>query len=220
MHTATVSIGGRDSMAANADCGCGAKDAAQASPAYKRALWIVAGLNAGMALIGGAVAVLGHAVSVQADALDFLGDAVATAIGLVLVGCAARTRSKTAVVQGLALGALGLLTLGVAAMRAVSAAAPMAQSMGVYGVAGLAVNVACAMLLLRYQGRDASARAVFLFSRNDAIGNVAVLIAAGLVALSSSRWPDVIVAAVLAVLFLHSSVSIVREARHELEGVP
>ena len=189
-----------------------------ASPAYRRALWIVVGLNGGMAVVGGLVAVFARTVSVQADALDFLGDALATGIGLVLIGRSPLVRANAALWQGLALGALGALTLGSALWRAFVAGVPEALSMGAYGLTGLAVNVTCALLLMRHKGHDATDKAVWLYSRNDAIGNVAVIVAAGVVAVTATKWADLAVAAVMAGLFLQSSVLIIRQARGELRS--
>ncbi|NEX91145.1 cation transporter [Caulobacter sp. 17J65-9] len=199
------------------DSCCGAVENLDgASPSYKRALWLVVALNGAMFLIGGTIAVLGRTVSVQADALDFLGDALATGVGLVLIGRSARVRSTAALWQGVALAALGLFTAGSVLWRVFVGTHPEALSMGAYGTLGLIVNVTCALLLVKHQGRDATARAVWLYSRNDAIGNVAVLVAAGLVVATATRWPDLVAAAVIATLFLHSAFTIIRDARGEL----
>lgn len=200
------------------DCDtCGAKAAEKAdSPAYVRVLWIVVAMNAAMFVLGAVITAAGGSVSVRADLLDFLGDAVATGAGLLLVGQAKRVRATASLWQGLALAALGLFALGSALWRAYSGTAPEPFGMGLYGVLGLSVNMGAALLLLKHRKGDASVRAVWLYSRNDAIGNVAVLVAAGLVALWSTRWPDVIVGVAIASLFLHSAFEIVRGARREL----
>ena len=202
-------------------CGCEPDQAAlnAAAPEYRRALWVVVGLNAAMFLVGGTVAVFGRTVSVQADALDFLADALATGVGLILIGRSAYTRATVALWQGVALGALGLFALGSAIYRVGVAVQPAADAMSVYGALGLAVNVTCAVLLLRFRAGDATARAVWLYSRNDALGNVAVLIAAGAVALTRSRWPDLAAGAIIALLFLGSASGILRQAVAERREV-
>ena len=205
------------------NCGCEPDESALegATPAYQRTLWIVVGLNAAMFLVGGTVAVFGRTVSVQADALDFLGDALATGIGLILIGRSSYARATMALWQGAVLGALGLFALGSALYRVVAAMQPSAEAMSVYGALGLAVNVTCAVLLLRFRAGDATARAVWLYSRNDAFGNVAVLIAAGAVALTGSRWPDLAAGTIIAILFLSSANGILRQAvaeRRELQA--
>lgn len=185
------------------------------TPGYVRALRLVVVLNAAMFFLGGAIALMGRSVSVQADALDFFGDAVATGIGLALVGAAAQIRNRVAFWQGTALGGLGLFTLGSALWRIQFPATPAASAMGLYGVLGLAINVASALLLLRHREGDATVRAVWLYSRNDAIGNIAVLAASGVVAWTGSHWPDIAVGAVLAALFLHAAYEILRQASRE-----
>ncbi len=203
-------------MTADGEDACGV-DLAGATriPEFVRALRLVVALNAAMFVLGGAIALIGKSVSVQADALDFLGDAVATGIGLALVGAAASIRNRVAFWQGTALGGLGLFTLGSAVWRIMAPATPVASAMGFYGVLGLAINVASALLLLRHRDGDATVRAVWLYSRNDAVGNVAVLAASGLVAWTGSRWPDIAVGAVLAGLFLHAANEILGQASRE-----
>lgn len=193
-------------------------EAAARSPGYVRVLWLVVAMNAAMFVIGAVVTAASGSVSVQADLLDFLGDALATGIGLVLIRRSARTRAQVSLWQGVALGVLGLLALGSAVARAMSGNAPEPLGMSVYGILGFAVNLSAALLLLRHRQGDASVRAVWLYSRNDAIGNVAVLGAAGAVAVLGSRWPDVIVGVILAALFLSSAWEIIGRARRELAG--
>jgi len=206
------------SVGSSDGCGAGA-DEADGAPEYVRALWIVVVLNGAMFLVGGAVAFFGRSVSVQADALDFLGDTVATGVGVVLIGAAAQVRNRVAFWQGAALGGLGLFTLGSALWRAIFAVIPAATAMGLYGVVGLIINVTSALLLLSHRDGDATARAVWLYSRNDAIGNIAVLAASGAVAWTGSRWPDVVVGATLAALFLHAAYAILRQASKEAKEI-
>jgi Co/Zn/Cd efflux system component len=200
-------------------CGCDNdvdSEAAAHSPGYVRVLWFVVAMNAAMFVIGAVVTAASGSVSVQADLLDFLGDALATGIGLVLIRRSATTRARVSLWQGVALALLGLLALGSAVLRATSGAAPEPLGMSVYGLLGFIVNLSAALLLLRHRQGDASVRAVWLYSRNDAIGNVAVIAAAGAVALLESRSPDVIVGAILAALFLSSAWEIIGRARREL----
>ena len=200
-------------------CGChGDEERAARDPAYRRALWIVIILNIGFGLaeiVGGFIA---NSQALKADALDFLGDGSITFVGLLALSWSAATRSRVALTQGLFLGALGLWVLGMAVWRAVNAIPPDAELMGGIGLAALAVNVAAALILARFRDGDAQARAIWLFSRNDAINNVAVIGAAALVFWFKSAWPDIIVATVIAAMFLHSSWEIIRDARRELRG--
>ena len=199
-------------------CGCHAdEERAERDPDYRRALWIVIILNIGFGLaevVGGFIA---NSQALKADALDFLGDGSITFVGLLALSWSAATRSRVALTQGLFLGALGLWVLGMAVWRALNAIPPDAELMGGMGLAALAVNVAAALILARFRDGDAQARAVWLFSRNDAINNVAVIAAAALVFWLETAWPDIIVAAVIAAMFLQSSWEIVRDARTELK---
>lgn len=195
---------------------CSPKIDEGATPAYRRVLWLVVALNGGMFVVGAIVAFVGRSVSVQSDVLDFLGDSLATGAGLLLAGRSRSTRAKASLWQGIALGALGIYVLASAIYRAFAGVLPEALGMSVYGILGLAVNLGSALLLLKHRSGDANVRAVWLYSRNDAIGNIGVLCAAGLVALLGQRWPDVAVGVVIAGLFLHSAYSIIRQSRAEL----
>lgn len=203
-------------------CGCtGAVERAEHDPAYRRALWAVVTLNVGFGLfeiVGGFIA---GSQALKADALDFLGDGSITFVGLLALGWAAATRARVALAQGLFLAALGTGVVAMAVWRAVNAVPPEAELMGGIGLAALTVNVAATVVLARFRERgDAQARAIWLFSRNDALANIAVIIAAGLVYWFESAWPDLIVAAAIAVLFIHSALEIIRDARRELREVP
>ena len=199
-------------------CGChGDADRAAVDPAYRRALWIVVILNVGFGLIELVGGFLANSQALKADSLDFLGDGSITFVGLLALAWAASTRAKVALTQGIFLALLGLWVLAMAAWRAMNAVPPEAELMGGIGIAALAVNVTAALVLARFrEGGDAQARAIWLFSRNDAINNVAVIIAAGLVYWLQSAWPDLVVAAAIALVFLHSATEIIRDARREL----
>jgi cation diffusion facilitator family transporter len=201
----------------------GPAGAATAEPAhrlrgYKRALWIVAGLNVGYGIaesIGGFVA---NSQAVKADALDFLGDGLITVLGLIAIRWSKRLRARAALVQAVFLGVLGLAVLANTVYRLLVEHQPNPGMMGLLAGLALAVNFAAAFVLLPHRTGDANVRAVWLFSRNDAIGNLAVLVAAGAVALTHTPWPDLIVALVVAGLFLHSAGSIISDARVELNA--
>ena len=199
-------------------CGCHADEKRAASdPAYRRALWIVVVLNLGFGLVEIVGGFLARSQALKADALDFLGDGSITLVGLFALAWAEHTRARVALTQGCFLAALGLGVIGAAIWRSMNATAPEADIMGGLGVAGLLVNVSAALALMRFrEGGDANARAIWLFSRNDALANIAVIIAAGLVAWFKTAWPDLIVAAIIALLFLHAAWEIIRDALAEL----
>lgn len=171
---------------------------------YKRALWIVIILNVGYGVIEMAGGFLSDSQAVKADALDFVGDGLISFLGLLAIGWHPIWRARAALIQGLFLGALGLGVLGSTLYRVLVQGIPEAELMGALGLAGFVVNVAAALVLLPHRSGDANVRAVWLFSRNDAPGNLAVVIAAVLVVWTGTAWPDLVVACIIAGLFLHS----------------
>ena len=193
-------------------------NSAHQDPAYRRALWIVVILNVGygvLEMIGGFIS---GSQAVKADALDFIGDGAITFLGLLAIGWSLAWRARSALIQGIFLGLLGLGVLGTTIVRVFERTTPDAGLMGLLGMIALVVNVISVLPLLRFRKGDANMRAVWLFSRNDAIGNAAVVVAAGLVAWLGSAWPDLIVAFGIAGLFLHSSWAIIRDARADLKA--
>ena len=192
------------------------RDLSHITPAYKRALWIVVALNVGYGLVEIVGGFLSGSQALKADALDFLGDGLITFLGLLAIGWSLLWRARSALIQGLFLGALGLGVLASTIYRMIVQQQPEAELMGLFGIIALVVNVVAAMVLIPHRTGDANVRAVWLFSRNDAIGNAAVVVAAGLVAWTGTAWPDLAVAVVIAGLFLQSSWSIVRDARNDL----
>ncbi len=185
------------------------------SPAYRRALWAVIVLNGGMFLVEMTAGALAGSRALQADALDFGADAATYALSLAVIGRALATRATVALLKGLSLAAMGLWVLGATAWGVLVQGVPDAPVMGVVGVLALAANVASVLLLMRWRDGDANVRSVWLCSRNDAIGNVAVMLAAVGVWGSGTGWPDLIVAALMAGLFLSSSTQIIRRALAE-----
>lgn len=192
------------------------KDLSHITPAYKRALWIVVALNVGYGLVEIVGGFLAGSQALKADALDFLGDGLITFLGLLAIGWSLLWRARSALIQGLFLGLLGLGVVASTIYRMIVQLPPEAELMGLFGIVALVVNVLAAAVLIPHRTGDANVRAVWLFSRNDAIGNAAVVVAAGLVTWTGTVWPDLVVALVIAGLFLHSSWSIIRDARADL----
>lgn len=187
------------------------------SAAYKRALWAVIAINGTMFLAEMGAGIFAGSQALKADALDFLGDTATYALTLFVIGMPLVWRARAALLKGVTLGAMGLWVLGSTAYNVLVLGVPQAEVMGAVGFLALVANLTSVMLLLKYRNGDANVRSVWLCSRNDAIGNVAVILAAGGVWATSSAWPDLIVAGIMASLFLWSSAQIVRQARHELE---
>ena len=192
------------------------KDLSHITPGYKRALWLVVLINVGYGLVETVAGFVAGSQALKADALDFMGDGLITFLGLMAVGWSRAWRARSALIQGVFLGLLGAGVLLNTAYRVLVLNRPEAEIMGIFGLIALVANVVAALLLLPHRGGDANARAVWLFSRNDALGNLAVVVAAGLVAWTNTAWPDLVVAVIIAGLFLQSSWSIVRHARADL----
>lgn len=189
---------------------------ADASPAYRRALGWVVGLNLGFGIVELLAGWWTGSQALKADSLDFLGDGLISLLALAALAWPVARRARVALAQGLFLGAMGVFVLAETGLSVLDPAPPEAASMGAVGVVALIVNLVAAALLLPYRQGDASARAVWLFSRNDAIANTAVVAAALLVGWTGSAWPDLIVALAMAALFLGSAGEIIRDARTDL----
>jgi len=187
-------------------------------PRWRRALWIALVINGGMFAIEIVAGITGGSKALQADALDFFGDAANYAISLGVAGMAITWRGRAAMLKGATLALLGLYVLLAAGWGALHGAVPHAEVMGVVGVAALIANVVVAVILYRFRSGDANMRSVWICSRNDAIGNIAVVLAALGVFGLNSAWPDLAVAALMAVLGLSGGFQIMRQARAELRS--
>jgi Co/Zn/Cd efflux system component len=184
-------------------------------PRYKRVLWTVIAINAVMFVVEIAAGQIAGSQALQADALDFLGDTLTYGLSLAVIGRSIQTRSFAALFKGLTLTVMGLWVFGSTLYHVLVLGVPRAEIMGVIGFMALAANVASVLLLLRYKDGDANVRSVWLCSRNDAIGNVAVMGAALAVWGTTSAWPDLLVAAIMAGLFLWSSAQILQQGWRE-----
>ena len=182
---------------------------------YRRVLWIVLGINAVMFTIEIGAGLAAGSASLQADALDFLGDAGNYAISLFVVGMALRYRAMAALAKGATMGVFGLWVIGIALWHALHGTLPQAFTMGAVGVSALLANAASFGLLWVYRGGDANMRSAWICTRNDVLGNFAVLLAALGVFGTGQGWPDVIVAAIMAILALQGAAIVVRQAMRE-----
>ncbi len=184
-------------------------------PRYRRVLWTVIAINAGMFAVEMLAGALARSQALQADALDFLADTVTYGLSLAVIGASLRLRAAAALAKGASLTLMGLWVMGSTIYRVLFLALPRADVMGTIAVLALVANAASVILLMRYKDGDANVRSVWLCSRNDAIGNIAVMIAALGVWRSHTPWPDLAVAAIMASLFLVSSAQILRQAWRE-----
>ena len=185
---------------------------------YKRRLWAVIAINAAMFFVEMAAGQAANSQALKADALDFLGDALTYGISLAVIGASLRTRSMAAIGKGVSLLLMGSWVLGSTVWKVFVVGVPEAQVMGYIGFMALAANLLSVALLAAYKDGDANVRSVWLCSRNDAVGNVAVMIAALGVWGTATGWPDLIVAGIMAGLFLSSAVQILRQALAEWRG--
>ncbi len=185
---------------------------------YKRRLWLVIAINAAMFITEMIAGALAGSQALQADALDFLGDTATYGISLAVIGASVRVRSTAAIAKGISLLVMGMWIFGSTIYHVFIAGLPRAEVMGAVGFLALAANIASVLLLMRYKDGDANVRSVWLCSRNDAIGNVIVMLAAVGVWGTASKWPDLAVAAIMAALFLCSSAQIVAQAAREARG--
>jgi Co/Zn/Cd efflux system component len=184
---------------------------------WRRVLWIALGINAAMFLAEMVAGLVSQSSSLQADALDFLGDAANYAISLSVVGLGLAWRARAALLKGASLGLLGVWVLGSTAWQAWAGTLPSAEVMTVVAVLALLANGAVALMLFRFRSGDANMRSVWICSRNDVIGNMAVLLAAAGVFGSGKGWPDAVVAFIMATLSIWGGIQIVEHARSELK---
>ncbi len=187
-------------------------------PTYRRILWVALVSNALMFVVELGASWTSGSVSLLADSIDFFGDAGNYALSLAVLGMALSTRAKAALFKAACMGAFGAFVLGKTLWNLQSGIPPEPATMGVVGFAALAVNAGVAMLLYRFRTGDANMRSVWICSRNDALGNIAVMLAALGVFGTGSAWPDLLVAAIMGALALSGSWTVVGHARQELGG--
>jgi Co/Zn/Cd efflux system component len=191
-----------------------------ADPAYRKVLWVALLLNAAMFAVEIAGSVQSGSVSLLADAIDFFGDAANYALSLAVLSMALTWRAKASLLKAASMAGFGVFVLGRALWSALNGVPPQPLTMGAVALLALAVNVFVALTLYRYRNGDSNMRSVWICSRNDAIGNIAVALAAVGVFGTGAAWPDLLVAAGMAVLALTGAWSVMRLARGELRAAP
>ncbi len=203
-----------------ADCCCAPPplklDPHRGNKAYRRVLWAVLGINAVMFVVEIAAGVAAGSASLQADALDFLGDTANYAISLVVIGMALRYRAAAALVKGMTMAGFGLWVLATVAWHAWHGTLPSAFTMGTVGVLALAANAAAFGLLWAYREGDANMRSAWICTRNDVLGNLAVLLAAAGVFGTGAGWPDIVIAIIMAALALQGATTVLHQSVGEL----
>jgi len=197
-------------------CSSGCSSTKQLTPQYRKILWAALIINASMFIVELLSGVQAESVSLMADAIDFFGDAINYGVSLAVLSMSLAWRARTALLKGLTMGSFGLLILVTAVWSTLHGATPKAETMGLIALIALLANVSVAMMLYAYRDGDANMQSVWLCSRNDAIGNMAVMMAALGVWGSKSAWPDLVVAAIMASLGVSAAMQVIKKARSEL----
>ena len=198
------------------DCASSAGPNDLDDPLFRRVLWVALVANFTMFAVEVVASSFSDSLALQADALDFFGDGANYAISLFVVGMALSARARASLFKGATMAIFGLYIVGSSIHRGITGSEPEPVTMGAVAVLALAVNVGVAALLFQYRNGDSNRQSIWLCSRNDAIGNLAVIAAALGVATSSSRWPDLAIAAIIAGLNISAAIRVVKLAREEL----
>lgn len=194
-----------------------ATEAERKDPLFRRVLWFALMSNAIMFVVELTASYASGSVALQADALDFFGDSVNYGISLFVLGMGLHSRAKAALFKGITMAMFGLWVIGTAVFRVATDTVPDAEIMGGIAFLALGVNVVTALMLFRFRGGDSNMRSIWLCSRNDALGNIAVMVAAAGVLTTASGWPDIVVAAIIATLNISAAIQVIRQAHVELQ---
>ncbi len=184
---------------------------------FKKILWIALVLNFSMFFVEVAFGVLSHSLSLKADAIDFLGDSANYFVTLFVLNSAIEKRAKVSLLKAAFMFSFGLWILTEAIIRFITPEIPNPFTMSWVGTLALVINAGVALLLYRFRNGDSNMQSVWLCSRNDAIGNIAVILASVGVFYFSSKWPDLVVALFMAVLSVNSSYRVLKLASKELK---
>ncbi|WP_415892422.1 cation transporter [Neptuniibacter sp. PT8_73] len=185
---------------------------------FRKALWIALLINASMFIIEIIAGLNASSASLLADAIDFLGDSANYVISLSVLSMGMLWRSRAALIKGSTMLLFGIAVLLKVLWDAFNGQTPEPVTMGIIGLLALVANVTVAIMLYTFRSGDADMRSVWLCSRNDAIGNVAVMIAAAGVLGSGQAWPDLLVATIMGLLATSSGISVIKQARLEIKS--
>ncbi|MGM0766501.1 MAG: cation transporter [Pseudomonadota bacterium] len=199
-------------------CSCSVPEPKAPDPRFRKALWVALWVNLAMFLVEGIASLQSGSVSLMADAIDFFGDSANYLLSLSVLSMGMLWRGRAALVKGITMTVFGLAVLGRAIWVAQSGVTPEPLTMGAVGLLALVANVGVAILLFKFREGDSDMRSVWLCSRNDAIGNLAVMVAALGVFGTGTAWPDLAVAAVMGGLAITSGISVVRHARSDIRN--
>lgn len=197
-------------------CHCSAPEPKQTDTRFRRALWFALWVNLAMFLVEGIASFQSGSASLMADAIDFFGDSANYVLSLSVLSMGLMWRGRAALVKGITMLLFGVAVLTKAGWNLQAGVAPEAMTMGAIGAMALVANVSVALVLFAHRGGDANMRSVWLCSRNDALGNLAVMMAALGVFGTGSNWPDLLVAAIMGGLAISSGLSIIGHARSDI----
>ncbi|MDL0431479.1 cation transporter [Marinobacter sp. TBZ242] len=197
-------------------CSCSGPEPKSPAPGFRKALWIALWVNLVMFLVEGFASLQSGSVSLLADAIDFFGDSANYLLSLSVLSMGMLWRGRAAMVKGITMALFGIVVLGRAAWVMQSGITPEPLTMGVVGALALAANLGVAIVLFKFREGDSDMRSVWLCSRNDAIGNIAVMVAALGVFGTGTAWPDLIVATIMGSLAITAGISVVRHARSDI----
>jgi Co/Zn/Cd efflux system component len=197
-------------------CSCSAPEPKSPAPGFRKALWIALWVNLAMFLVEGFASLQSGSVSLMADAIDFFGDSANYLLSLSVLSMGMLWRGRAAMVKGITMTVFGIAVLGRAIWVMQSGIAPEPMTMGAVGFLALVANMSVAVMLFKFREGDSDMRSVWLCSRNDAIGNVAVMVAALGVFGTGTAWPDLAVASVMGGLAITAGISVVRHARKDI----
>jgi cation diffusion facilitator family transporter len=184
---------------------------------HKNVLTAVLIVNAVLFVVEATAGLLAHSTALLADSLDMLGDSLVYGFSLYALWRSAVWKARAALLKGAIMGVFGVGVLIEAGYKTVSGVVPVAETMGIIGLLVLVGNGLCFLLLFRHRSDDLNMRSTWLCSRNDIIANIAVLGAAAGVKLTDSSWPDIVIGAGIAALFLRSAFTVLAESFSELQ---
>ena len=203
------------------DCCQGkAQEIAQLRDKQSLVLKIVLAINAAMFFIEFTAGVVASSTALMADSVDMLGDALVYVLSLYVIDRGLRWRAGAALAKGIIILGFGAWIAIEVMLKLRGGVTPISTLMAMFGALALVANLICLRLLLPLQSQDVNMRSTFECSRNDVISNVGVMLAAAGVALTGAGWPDILVGAIVAALFLRSAISVLREAWPQVRGVP
>ena len=197
-------------------CSCSAPEPKSPAPGFRKALWIALWVNLAMFVVEGVASLSSGSVSLMADAIDFFGDSANYTLSLTVLSMGMLWRGRAAMVKGITMTAFGLVVWARAVWVVQAGITPEPLTMGAVGLLALSANVSVAAMLFKFREGDSDMRSVWLCSRNDAISNIAVMVAALGVFGTGTAWPDLIVAAIMGTLAITAGISVMRHARSDI----